>query len=237
LWQNYSIIILPQWACDGQVPGIGGIMRNVVCAILLLRLIVSTVMAQDTIAGRWKGEIGFSKMCLNLKSSMRTERGHWSMSFGQDIPLKEFQGLEQAMQNAAVAEFELPREAGTCTFEGQFQDGKGSGDFKFVPSPDFVNNMKALGYRKLASDQIFHLAISNVGTAFVKELQALGYNKLSIDQLLQMVIHGVTPAFVKEMAELGYKNLAFDQLVQLRIHGVDADYVRELNEALGKSPK
>jgi hypothetical protein len=159
---------LPQLFCDGRVLGEGGIMRNIFFAFLLLGLIVSSVMAQDTIEGRWKGEIGFSKMCLNLKSSMRSERGQWNMSFGEDVPLKEFKGLEQAMNSAAVAEFELPREAGIFTFKGQFRSDKGSGDFKFVPSPEFVNNMNALGYRKLAVDQIFHLAISNVGTAFVK---------------------------------------------------------------------
>jgi hypothetical protein len=231
------MIILPQVFCEGRVLSEGGIMRNVFFAFLLSGLVVSSVMAQDTIEGRWKGEIGFSQMCLNLKSSMRSERGHWSMSFGEDIPLKEFQGLEQAVSSAAVAEFKLPREAGTFTFKGQFRNDKGSGDFRFVPSPDFVTNMKALGYRKLAIDQILHLAMSDVGTAFVKELQTLGYNKLSLDQLVQMVIHGVTPTFVKEMAELGYKNLSSDQLVQLRIHGVDADYVREMNAALGKSPR
>jgi hypothetical protein len=210
-------------------------MKKIRKVLLFICLIASSALAQETIEGRWKGEIGFSKMHLNLKSSMRSERGHWNMSFGEDILLKEFKGLEAAMSSASVAEFELPREAGTFTFKGQFKNDKGSGDFKFVVNPDFVNNMKALGYNKLAIDQILHLAISGAG--FVKEMQALGYNKLSIDKIVEMVIHGVTPTFIKEMAELGYKNLSIDQLVQLRIHGVDAEYVKEMNEAIGKSPK
>jgi len=206
-------------------------------ALLLVFLIASTVVAQDVIDGRWKGEVGFSKMSLSLKSSMRSEEGRWDMSFSEDILRKEFKGLESAMKGAAGTEFELQREAGTFTFKGEFRNDRGSGDFKFVVNPDFSKNMKALGYNRIAIDQIFHLAISDVGTAFVNELQAAGYSKLSIDQLVQMVIHGVTPAFIKEMSELGYKNLSIAQLVQLRIHGVDADYVREMNAALQSSSK
>jgi len=213
------------------------LIRSCIVAVLFFQLLTSSGAAQETVEGRWKGEIGFSKMHLNLKSSLRSERGHWNMSFGEDILLKEFKGVEAAMNSAAVAEFELPREAGTFTFKGQFKNDKGSGDFKFALSQNFVNNMKALGYNKLAIDQVFHLAICDVGAAFVKEMQALGYNKLSIDKLVEMLIHGVTPAFVKAMTELGYKNLSIDQLVQLRIHGVDADYVREMNEALNSSNK
>lgn len=211
-------------------------MKNIVTAFLLLVVCVSSMMAQDAIEGRWKGEIGFSKMHLRLKSSQRSERGHWDMSCSEDILLKEFKGLEQARNSATSAEFTLPREAGAFTFKGEFSDDKGAGDFKFEIDPAFATNMKALGYNKLALDQVFTLAVNDVGTAFVKEMQTLGYNKLSIDKLVEMVIHGVTPTFVKEMTELGYKNLSIDQLVQLRIHGVDADYVREMNAALGKSP-
>lgn len=215
--------------------GEGGIMKNLVIVFLLLGLTVSAAPAQDVIAGRWKGEIGFSKMYLRLKASLRSERGHGEMSCSDDILLKEFQGLAQALNNATGAEFTLPREAGTFTFKGDFSDGQGAGDFKFEINPAFANNMKTLGYGKLATDQVFTLALNDVGTAFVKEMQTLGYNKLAIDELVEIVIHGVTPAFIKAMSELGYKNLSIDQLVQLRIHGVDADYVRELNEALGKS--
>jgi len=72
------------------------------------------------------------------------------MSFGEDIPLKEFKGLESAMSSASAAEFELPREAGTFTFKGQFKNDKGAGEFKFVSDPQFAKNMETLGYKKLA---------------------------------------------------------------------------------------
>lgn len=159
------------------------------------------------------------------------------MSFSEDIRLKEFKGLEQARNSASSMQFELPREAGTFIFTGRFDDDEGHGDFKFTINSTFINDMKALGYTKLAIDQVFTLAMNDVGISFIKEMEALGYKKLAIDKLAEMAIHGVTPLFVREMAELGYKNLAIDQLVQLRIHGVDADYVKEMNEAIGKSPQ
>jgi hypothetical protein len=209
-----------------------------VLALCLYCFVASDAAAQeDTIEGRWQGEIGWNKMHLSLKSSMRSERGRWNMSFSEDIRLKEFEGLEQAVESASASEFELRREAGTFIFKGRFKNGRGSGDFQFAANPDFAKNMKALGYSKPAIDQVFMLAMNDVGISFIKEMQALGYNKLAIDKLVQMAIHGVTPLFVKEMAELGYKNLAIDQLVQLRIHGVDAEYVKEMIEAIGKSPK
>jgi hypothetical protein len=197
----------------------------------------SNVAAQDTIEGRWRGEIEWNKMCLSLKSSMRTEKGRWNMSFSEDIPLKEFKGLEQARSSAVETQFELPREAGTFTFTGQIEDDHGSGEFKFAANPTFADDMRALGYAKPAIDQVFMLALHEIGISFIKEMQALGYNKLPIDQLMQMAVHDVTPAFVREMRELGYKSLSIDQLVQLRIHGIDADYVKEMNAAIGKSPK
>lgn len=210
-------------------------MKKNFFAYLLLGLMISPVVAQDAVEGRWKGEIGFSKIHLRLKSSMRSERGHWDMSWGEDFLLKEFKGLEQIHNHQGVVEFSLPREAGTFTFNGEIQNDKGDGEFKFEVSPTFVNNLKTLGYPKLASDQVFTLAMHDVGLAFIKEMEALGYGKLSLETLVQMVIQDVTPTFVKEMAELGYKKLPIEQLIQLRIHGVDADYVREMNEALAKS--
>lgn len=212
-------------------------MKNIFIVLLLFVGMVSSVVAQDAVEGRWKGEIGFSKMHLRLKSSMRSERGHWDMNWSDDFLLKEFKGLEQVRDRAGLTEFTLPREAGTFTFKGEIQNDKGSGDFKFEINPSFVNNMKALGYHKLATDQVFTLAMHDVGLAFIKEMETLGYDKPSIDKLVQMVIHGVSPAFVKDMADLGYKNLPIDQLIQLRIHGVDAEYVRAMNAALNSSSK
>ncbi len=204
-------------------------------ALCLGCFLASNLAAQDSVEGRWRGEIGWNKMYLSLKSSLRSERSRWNLSFSEDIRLKEFKGLEQARSSSSATQFELPREAGTFTFTGRFDDDEGHGDFKFTINSTFVNDMKALGYTKLAIDQVFTLAMNDVGISFIKEMQVLGYNKLAIDKLVQMAIHGVTPLFVKEMAELGYKNLAIDQLVQLRIHGVDADYVKEMNEAIRKS--
>ena len=212
-------------------------MKNIFIVLLLFAGMVSSVVAQDAVEGRWKGEIGFSKIHLRFKSSLRSARGHWDMSWSDDFLLKEFNGLEQARDRAGMAAFTLLREAGTFTFKGEIQNDKGAGDFKFEINPKFVNDLKKLGYHKLATDQVFTLAMHDVGVAFIKEMETLGYDKPSIDTLVQMVIHGVTPAFVRDMSDLGYKNLPIDQLVQLRIHGVDADYVRAMHAALNSSSK
>jgi hypothetical protein len=214
-----------------------GLIKTGLLSLCLYCSLASGVAAQEIIEGRWRGELGWNKMHLSLKSALRSERSRWNMSFSEDIRLKEFKGLQQARSSADPIQFELPREAGTFVFTGRFDEEEGHGDFKFTINPAFVSDMKALGYTKLAIDQVFTLAMNDVGISFIKEMEALGYKKLAIDKLVEMAIHGVTPLFVKEMAELGYKNLSIDELVQLRIHGVDAEYVKAMNEAIGKPPR
>jgi hypothetical protein len=54
---------------------------------------------------------------------------------------------------------------------------------------------------------------------FIKELKDLGYGGLSSDRLVQFRIHGVSADFIRDVQAAGFKNLEADELVDLSIHG------------------
>ena len=57
---------------------------------------------------------------------------------GQSFEFSDFQGLtrEQAL-NGGPVNFSLVREAGRIDMEGSFQNGKGSGTFRFTGNAEF----------------------------------------------------------------------------------------------------
>jgi hypothetical protein len=182
---------------------------------------------------RWKvaGDESAAVVQLSLRrSGMR--RGDWNSSFM--LPLTDLRGLTVAQMGGGRSEvrFELPRDAGTMTFEGRFQDASGAGHFTFVPNQEFVAAMRARGFANLDAERVFSLAVHDVSRQFIRDLADLGYPKLDLDQLVNLRIHGATPAFVRELAALGYRGLPAEGLVNLRIHGASPDFIRDF-KALG----
>ncbi len=131
------------------------------------------------------------------------------------------------------ARFELRREAGVIRFEGRFQGGAGSGDFRFAASAEYLAAMKALGFGELAAGKVFDLAILDVTRQFVEELKAAGYRQITLDQVIAARIHGATGAFAKSMADLLGTLPTVDQLVAMRIHEVTADYTKRMQPLVG----
>ena len=95
--------------------------------------------AQNAISGDWTATVSNkdnSKIQLNLER--RSERGG-KHQHGQSYEFSDLQGLsrEQALNGGQVS-FSLVREAGKTDFEGSFQNGKGSGTFRFTANPAFA---------------------------------------------------------------------------------------------------
>jgi hypothetical protein len=63
------------------------------------------------------------------------------------------------------------------------------------------------------------MRIHGVTPEFVRELKELGYGGLERRQLVRMRIHGVDPAFIREVHKAGFKDLTPDELVDFSIHG------------------
>lgn len=209
-----------------------------------LRSPVAIAQNVPTSMGEWTASIEKQGSGINLTFGQtseieRTERGS-RHQFGQTYEFAEL-GLtrEQVMKGGPV-NFSLAREAGTIACEGSFQNGKGSGTFRFTRNPGFVAAMKSKGFdfesestRKhngLSEDKVFTAAALNVTTALADDLASAGFGKLDVDDLFKAAIFKIDSAFMREMKATGFPNLDMGDLVKARIFKIDAEFVRQATQ-------
>jgi hypothetical protein len=200
--------------------------------------IATNAVTQNVLTGEWRGKLESNDSKINLNFERRSDR-EGKHSMGQTYEFSELQGLtrEQALGGGSVR-FSLVREAGTIECEGSFQNGRGSGTFRFNGSQAFVSAMKSRGFdfesnsskhdRDL-DDRLFAAAALNVTTALADDLAAAGF-KLDVDDLFKAAIFKVDSTFMREMKASGFPNLGMEELVKARIFKIDADFVRKVTE-------
>jgi len=200
--------------------------------------------AQSVLTGEWTASLVDDKSRINLNFGQSTETARtgerWKHQFGQTYDFAEL-GLsrDQVMKGGPVA-FTLAREAGTISCEGSFQNGKGSGTFRFTRNPGLVAAMKSKGFdfesestRKhngLSEDKVFTAAALNVTTALSDDLASAGFGKLDVDDLFKAAIFKIDSAFMREMKATGFPNMDMGDLVKARIFKIDAEFVRQATQ-------
>lgn len=97
-------------------------------------------------------------------------------------------------------------------------------------TPDYIRKMRAAGW-DLSLDELTASRIHKATPEFAEEMRRLGYGDLDHDDLIAFRIHKVTPEFISELRELGYDKLSADDLVAMRIHRVTPEFIRELKAA------
>ena len=158
---------------------------------------------------------------------------------GQSFEFSDLQGLtrEQAL-NGGPVNFSLVREAGRVDMEGTFQNGKGSGTFRFTGNAGFVSAMKSRGYDfdqvtdnsdRDPEDRLFAAAMLNVTTALADDLNSAGFGKLRVDDLFKAAIFKIDSNFMREMKASGF-NLGMEDLVKARIFKINAEFVRQVSQ-------
>src|SRR5688572_27373179 len=158
---------------------------------------------------------------------------------GQTYEFSELQGLsrEQALGGGAV-KFNLVREAGTIECEGSFQNGRGSGTFRFLGSQAFLSAMKSRGFDfesnpskhdRDVEERLFSAAALNVTTALADDLVSAGF-KLDVEDLFKAAIFKIDSTFMREMKASGFPNLGMEELVKARIFKIDAEFVRKVTQ-------
>lgn len=200
----------------------------------------ANVAAQNTVTGEWKASLVKDGSKLNVNFERRSE-GEGRNTFGHTFEFSELGLTKEQVQNGGPVTFRLTREAGTIDCEGSFQNGKGSGTFRFTPNAAFLSAMKSRGFdfekgseewreQRPVEDRLFTAAALNVTTALADDLLSANFGKLDVGDLFKAAIFKVDSTFMREMKATGFPNLSFDDLVKARIFKIDAAFVRRANE-------
>ena len=223
-----------------------GIPARVVCGLALLLLVGAprAAVAQHTIEGEWTASVSekaerADKLQLNLT---RRAEGRERNQTGSSYDFAELQGLtrERAMAGGPVR-FSLAREAGTIDLEGSFQNGRGSGTFRFTSNASFVAAMKSRGFDFEATEsksgkhsphddlaeRLFAATALNVTTALADDLLSADFGKLEVEDLFKAAIFKVDSKFMREMKASGFPGMGMEELVKARIFKIDAGFVAE----------
>jgi len=97
-------------------------------------------------------------------------------------------------------DFSVIREAGTLTFSGIIENGRGTGTFRFIPSPSFAAEMKKENIVLTEREQVNFFLI-NVTRSYVQTLKKQGYP--DIGTLNKQGYPNVTNAQISRLAEQG----------------------------------
>ncbi len=226
------------------------IIRSFFSLTIIVLVIGSyVIVAQDNvITGTWKANdndwgskqknknddendfVERSKDKVHLSFSFDREKGR-SNNFGSGFDYSELKGLTKAQVESAnsTVNFSIAREAGTIEMQGTFQNGKGSGTFRFTPGKTFASNMQTRGF-SFSDEKLFSAAALDLTTAFVDDLLTAGFQNLKTDDLFKAKIFKITPQFMQEMTAIGFPDLDMEDLVKARIFKIDGDYARQIAE-------
>ncbi|MDM7920673.1 MAG: hypothetical protein QUS14_00115 [Pyrinomonadaceae bacterium] len=198
------------------------------------------IVAQSEITGEWTAKASDkSPDKIYLSMSRRTSDNGKNQN-GSTFEYSELQGLSREQTAGGSVRFSLVREAGTIECEGRFENGKGSGTFRFVPNMSYVSAMQSRGFdfTKSRSDRssdtteerLLAAALINVTVAQADDLRSANFDNLDVGDLFKAAIFKIDGKFMAEMKATGFPNLQMEDLVKARIFKIDADYVREIKD-------
>jgi len=213
-------------------------MALITSLALLIWIAGAKVTAQTTTSGDWTAHLSSKDTKLQLNLERRSGKSGRNQ-MGQSFEFSDFQGLtREQVQNGGPVSFSLVREAGRIDMEGSFQNGKGSGTFRFTPNPGFVSAMKSRGFDfeqssnddRDSEDRLFAATALNVTTALADDLNSAGFGKLQTEDLFKAAIFKINSQFMREMKASGFQNLGMEDLVKARIFKIDAEFVRQVSQ-------
>src|SRR2546425_10761371 len=196
-------------------------------AVLLLAsfLAASVLSAQHSVpsGGQWLIEPGERPGIVRLTIRYGERRYSDSWNSQDDVPSSQLVGLSAAEMggSAVTVHFKIVRSAGPLTWEGWFDDGKGSGHFTYQPNPDFVAELAKRGINApppTAWEQ-FQMTMAGVGLDLVDELKRQGYTRPTASDLARVAMHGVDLEDGRGIGARGYHLGGAKRPVRMRARG------------------
>jgi beta-lactamase regulating signal transducer with metallopeptidase domain len=182
--------------------------RNVTATVLTLAVLLlpplAAVRAQNTqvFTGRWT---------VRPATQQESELSAASVYFTMHTPgLNTFYVEQSKLHNFSPdwlagtnssKTFELRRDAGTFRFKGDFQNGRGEGEFEFTPSVAFADELKRRGMDAPTPEQMFTLAKHGMELEFLDGLKQHGYAQPTTEGLVTASNTGVDVAYLKMLAQ------------------------------------
>ncbi len=127
--------------------------------------------------------------------------------------------------------FTLIRDAGTMEFTGKFEGNKGMGDYKFVPSKSFGEEMRREGVDISSDKDLMVFFIVNIKRSYVEMLKRNGYTKLNKDNLVPLAALDISEAYISSIKQAGFKDIDLDNLVPFKAMNIDKAYIEEIRNA------
>ena len=213
------------------------------------------ITPQNVLTGEWTASLVKDNSKINLNFQLSSEPSH-KHQFGQTYEFSDLGLSREQVQRGGPVRFSLAREAGTIDCEGSFQNGKGSGTFRFTGNPSFVSAMKSRGFDfekdsnadderrpenrlfaaaalKLDVGDLFKAAIFKVDSKFMREMNATGFPNLPIEDLVKARIFKIDAEFVRQATQMGFDKEPFESLIKMRIFKVTPEFIAEIrNEGL-----
>jgi hypothetical protein len=217
---------------------------------LLLVAVGSVVIsAQKTITGTWEASTKYNK---RMKEKRDDRNGSYEFEYldkkrdiqitfkyeasdgddhsqGTGFRYSDLNGLSESQVESVTrgVSFSITREAGTIECTGGFENGKGSGTFRFTPNESFRSSMSSRGF-EFSDHKMFAATTVDVTVALADDLRASGFENLETSDLFKARIFSIDSAFMREMAATGFQELDMEDLVKARIFKINADFVRDV---------
>ena len=183
---------------------------SLLIVVLAATFATLNLSAQSAVTGEWTATLSKDKSKLNLDFVRSGKKGR----FDQTFELAELGLTREQIEAGGPMRFSLVREAGTVDAEGSFQDGKGSGTFRFTGSSTFVSAMKSRGFdfEKESSrevhgsleERLLSAAVLNITTARADDLVSSGFGNLTVGDLFKATIFKIDSAYMREMKATGF---------------------------------
>lgn len=164
------------------------------------------------IEGRWEGDLAGSELNLETYAAEDQEEPLIIRLDAAAIPPPPGGESSGGAAGAAGAPteavtFEVRRDPGLLRFSGICREGRGRGEFVFLPDPAFVRSLEALGFRAATLLDQLRLAARDVLLEDAVRLARAGYENLSAEDLIRLLNPRGAGAIPAGMGLLGIRDL------------------------------